>query len=400
MKKRILFLGGTHFQVPAIKFARNKGYYVITCDYLPNNPGHQFAHEYHNISTTDMEAVLQLARKLGIDGIVAYASDPSAPTAAFVGNQLGLASNPFSAVNILTNKDKFRAFLHENAFRVPRSWGGGGLEAFRDKGGDFKFPVMVKPVDSSGSKGVSRVDSFERFPEAFDYALSFSRAKRVVVEEYVEKKGYQIAGDGFLVDGKLVFRCFANEHFNTSCNPFVPIGESWPYNMPPEVHIRIHNEIQRALTLLGMKTGALNFDIRIDQDEKPIIMEIGPRNGGNLIPQVTRYATGVDMIDYTIEAALGNDCSGLRMVEPIGFWSSFMVHSKKAGILEKIWVDEEFAQHNIVEQNIQVSVGDEVPSFQGSNGTLGTMILKFSSMDEMLEKMDNMEKWYRMEVKG
>ena len=82
MQKKVLLLGGSHFQVPSVKTAKQLGYYVITCDYLPNNPGHKYADEYHNVSTTDKEAVLKLAKELKIDGIVCYASDPAAPTAA------------------------------------------------------------------------------------------------------------------------------------------------------------------------------------------------------------------------------------------------------------------------------------------------------------------------------
>jgi len=78
-QKRILFLGASHFQIPPIKYAKQQGHYVITCDYLPENPGHQFADEYHNVSTTDKEAVLKLSEDLGVDGIVAYASDPASP---------------------------------------------------------------------------------------------------------------------------------------------------------------------------------------------------------------------------------------------------------------------------------------------------------------------------------
>ena len=92
--KRILFLGGAPTQVPPIEYALKQGYYVITCDYLPDNPGHKLAHEYHNVSTTDKEDVLRLANSLGIDGIVAYASDPAAPTAAYVAEQLELPGNP------------------------------------------------------------------------------------------------------------------------------------------------------------------------------------------------------------------------------------------------------------------------------------------------------------------
>jgi biotin carboxylase len=264
---------------------------------------------------------------------------------------------------------------------------------------NFKMPVMVKPIDSSGSKGVSKIDLIEQLEEKIEYALSYSRAKRFIIEEFIDKFGYQIAGDGFSVNGTLAFRCFANEHFATnSDNPFVPIGESWPYNMTANVHKKIHDEIQRLLTLLNMKTGAYNFDIRIDQDENVYLMEIGPRNGGNLIPQVTNYATGVDMVKYTIKAAMGEDCSDIKMVETKGFWSCYMVHSDKGGIMKDLWIDKDFEKNNIVEFEMQYKVGDEITAFTGSNGTLGTMILKYTSMEEMLEKMDNMTKYIKVLV--
>lgn len=399
MTKKVLLLGGSHFQVPSVKKAKEMGLYTITCDYLPNNPGHKYADEYYNVSTTDKKAVLELAKKLKIDGIVCYASDPAAPTAAYVAEKMGLAGQPYKSVEILSNKDLFRKFLTENDFNVPLAKGYLNIEEAKADWNNFKKPVMVKPVDSSGSKGVTKISDINELDNAVCYALSFSRAKRFIIEEYVEKYGYQIAGDGFSVDGKLVFRCFANEHFNIkSGNPFVPIGESWPYNMPEYIHNKIHNETQRLLDLLNMKTGAYNFDVRIDKDENVILMELGPRNGGNLIAQVTQYATGVDMVEYTIKAAMGMDCSDLKMVEPKGFWSCYMVHSKTAGILKSVEFSDEFKQNNIVEFEMMFQNGDKIDAFNGSNGTLGTMILKFSSMDEMLYKMDNMDEFIKVNV--
>jgi len=389
--KKVLLLGGSHFQVPSVKAARDMGYHVITCDYLPDNPGHKFAHEYHNVSTTDKDAVLRLSESLKIDGIVCYASDPAATTAAYVAEKMGLPGNPYESVEILAYKDKFRDFLTKNGFRVPRAKGYPSYEEAREDAESFVFPVMVKPVDSSGSKGVSKISSPEDLKPAIDYALGFSRSKRIIMEEFVEKYGYQIAGDGFSWNGNLVFRCFANEHFNSEGNPFVPIGESWPYNLPKRVHDKVHSEIQRLLTLLKMKHCAYNFDIRVDRDENPILMEIGPRNGGNMIPQVTRYATGVDMVEYTIKAAMGEDCSDLKMVEPKGYWSCYMIHSKKAGVFQKVEYEKLFEERNIVERDLLCKKGDPVDSFNGSNGTLGTMILKFDTMEEMLHKMDHMD---------
>lgn len=397
--KKVLLLGGSHFQVPSVKMAKKLGYYTITCDYLPNNPGHKFADEYHNVSTTDKEAVLKLAQDLKIDGIVCYASDPAAPTAAYVAEKMGLAGQPYRSVEILANKDLFRKFLTENGFNVPRARGFVDVDAALKDWDNFKKPVMVKPVDSSGSKGVSKVEKIEELPKAIEYALSFSRNKRFIIEEYIEKYGYQIAGDGFSVNGKLAFRCFANEHFNISSgNPFVPIGESWPYNMPKRVHDKLHAEIQRVLDLLQMRTGAYNFDARIDEKENVYLMEIGPRNGGNLIAQVTQYATGVDMVEYTIKAAMGEDCSDLKMVEPKGFWSCYMVHSKKAGILKGVEFSEDFKKNNIVEFEMIAQNGEQITAFNGSNGTLGTMILKYASMEEMLYKMDHMDEFVKVIV--
>lgn len=397
--KKVLLLGGSLFQIPSIETAKKMGYHTIVCDYLPDNPGQHVADEFYSVSTTDKEAVLALARRLSIDGIVCYASDPAAPTAAYVAEQMGFPTSPYASVELLSNKDRFRDFLAKNNFHVPKAkgWAYEEFAQMMEEIHTFTFPVMVKPVDSSGSKGVKKIDDPGQLKAAVDAAMAYSRCKRFIIEEYVEKYGYQIAGDGFSVDGKLVFRCFANEHFDSSgINPYVPIGESWPYNMPKRVHNKLHDEIQRLLTLLDMKTQAYNFDARIDDKENVYLMEVGPRNGGNLIAQVTDYATGVDMVAYTIKAAMGEDCSDLHMVEPKGFWSNYMIHSLKAGKFKEVWIDEDFRRKNLVEFQMQAKPGDEIQAFTGSNQTLGTMILTFDSEEEMLEKMDHMENWVRV----
>lgn len=397
--KKVLMLGGAPAQIPAIKKAKEMGLYVITCDYLPDNPGHALADEYYNVSTTNKEEVLKLAQKLQIDGIVCYASDPSALTAAYVAENMGLPTSPCKSVEILSNKDLFRKFLQENGFCTPKAGGYCSVEEAIEGLKDYKFPVIIKPVDSSGSKGVTKLEENnpEKAKEQIEYALSFSRAKRVIIEEFVEKYGYQIAGDGFSVDGKLVYRAFANDHFDERCkNPYVPVGASWPYDMPDNIHDKIHEEIQRALTLLNMKTGAYNFDIRIDKDMNVYLMEIGPRNGGNMIPQVMAYTTGVDLVEYTIKAAIGEDCSDLTMPNQNGFWAYYALHSIKSGIFKELYIDEKFKQENLVELHLYKNIGEEISEYVGSNTTVGIMIVKFNSKEEMLEKIENMDNWVKI----
>jgi biotin carboxylase len=392
--KRLLLLGGSTQQVPAIEYANKQGYYTILCDYLPDNPGQYHADKFYSVSTTDKEAILEVAQKERVDGIVAYASDPAAPTAAYVAEKMGLPTNPYKSVELLTNKDKFRSFLAKHNFNTPKAKGYSSIEQATKEIEEFRLPVIIKPVDSSGSKGVSKLTDSKDIKSQIEYALSFSRVKRIIIEEFVEKFGYQVAGDGFSVNGELVFRCFANDHFNANgLNPFVPISASFPYNMPKRIHDKIHAEIQRLFDLLNIKTGAYNFDIRLDEDENVYLMEIGPRNGGNFIPQVTRYATGVDMIDYTIRAAMGEDCSDIKMVEPKGYWSYYAVHSSKSGVLKEIKIDEDVKANHIVESHLNYKIGNKVPSFTGANGSIGILIMKFDSMEEMLDMMDYSNKW-------
>jgi biotin carboxylase len=393
--RKILFLGGAPTQIPPIKYALGQGHHVITLDYLPDNPGHKLGHKYYNVSTTDKEAVLEVAKAENIDGIVAYASDPAAPTAAYVAEKMGLPGNPYESVKILSRKDLFRDFLAKHNFNVPRAkafYEEAEAKAWLDQIG---VPAFVKPVDSSGSKGVTHLQSAESFHDAFEHALRFSRERKVVVEEEIVRQGYQVAGDGFILDGELVFRCWADEHFDKLCNGLVPIGQTFPASHSDELLSEAHKESQRLLSLLGMKTGALNFDFVFSKDGKFYFLELGPRNGGCLIPEVIRYATGVDLIKYTVDAALGLPCHGLGMISTTGFWSSYMVHSINDGALKDLWLSDR-ARKYIVEQDVQVQPGEKVNSFSGSHDTLGTMILKYPSQDEMLDMIDNMERDIRV----
>lgn len=399
MKKKILMLGGSAQQVEAIETANRLGYKTILCDFLPDNPGQYHADTFYLVSTTDKEAVLSVAEKEQISGIVAYASDPAAPTAAYVAEKMGLPGNPYESVEILCNKDLFRAFLKEHGFCTPEAKGYSDLEdAIRDlQQGMYRFPVIVKPVDSSGSKGVSRVDNVEEAFNKLVYAMDHSRGHRIIVEEFVEKFGYQIAGDGLSVDGKLVFRYFANDHFDSRCvNPFVPISASFPYNMPQWVQDKIHGEIQRLIDALGMRTSTYNFDMRIDKDYNVYLMEVAPRDGGNYIPQVIRYATGVDLIECTVKAAMGEPITLPQEIHPDGFWAYYAVHSLHDGILKEIVIDPAVEKKNVVENHIIVSPGDTIHAFVGANSTLGILLMRFESLSEMIDMVEHSDRWIRI----
>ena len=398
--KKILLLGGSAQQVIAIETAKRMGLYTVLCDYLPDNPGQYVADKFYQVSTTDKDAVLEVAKKEKVDGILAYASDPAAPTAAYVAEKMGLPGNPYESVEILCNKDRFRQFLSENGFCTPKAKGYVDLsEAESDiLNGAFKLPIIVKPVDSSGSKGVSRIDIQDEAKNKLEYAMSYSRGKRIIVEEFVEKYGYQIAGDALSVDGELVFRYFANDHFNPKCvNPFVPISASFPYNMPDEVKNKLHAEIQRLITLLHMGTCTYNLDMRIDKDYNVYLMEIAPRDGGNYIPQIIKYATGEDLVEYSIKAAMGEPIKKAGFGKPQGYYAYFAVHSLMDGVLDRIEYRSD-VKDMILENHVIYKKGDRIKAFTGANTTLGCLLMKFDSMEQMLNMMDYSEEWINVVV--
>lgn len=395
--KKVLMLGGSLYQTFAIREAVKMGYYVITCDYLPNNPGHKFAHEYYNISTTNKEAVLELAQKLQVDGVVAYASDPAAPVAAYVCEKMGLPTSPYESVKILSNKDLFRNYLTEHGFVVPKAKGYSTYEeALRDID-SFRLPVMVKPVDSSGSKGINKMTEVSQLKEFVEDALSYSHAGRFLIEEFIEKKGWQISGDAFSVEGKLVFHCFGNEYYNANGKKdFAPIGECWPFMMDHRYIDILTGELQRLITLLGMKSTAYNVEAIVGQDDQVYILELGARSGGSLIPQITQYATGVDMVPYVIKAAMGEDCSQLKLAPSHGCWANYMVHSNNTGKYTGLWLAPGFKENHLVEFVTELKPGDLVHEFRDAQDALGEMILRFDNPDQMFHMLENMDDYVRI----
>ena len=381
-------LGGAPSQVVAIMRAKEMGYYVITCDYLENNPGHTISDEYHNVSTVDKEAVLNLAKSLSVDGVVCYISDPGIPTAAYVAEKLGLPSSPYDSVKILSNKDLFRSYLQKHQFNVPQSKGYATLEEAKAEIHTFKLPVMIKPVDSSGSRGVSKIDSIEFLPEKIEEALRFSRAKRFIIEEYIEKKGYQIGGECFFVNGEIQFVRLVNNHFQSNSTDLtMPVGDSWPCNLPVFLQGKINSELQRLIKLLNMKTGPLIFEALIDSIGNVYIIDVGVRNSGDLT-QIIKQMEGIDLIEYTIKAALNEDCSDLVNIEPKGYGAVYTIINEKEGLFKYLEIEEGLRRDNIVETRlINILSGSKVEK----NKYLGTVLLKFPSMKEMLDKMDNMK---------
>lgn len=394
-RKKILILGGSYFQIPAIKYAKEAGYYVITCDYLPDSPGHKFSDAYYNISTIEKENVLSLAKRLKVDAVVPYGTEPGAPTAAYISKKMNLPGNDYQGVLTLIEKDKFRAFLKKNNFNTPVANGFENLIDAKHEIKDFKLPVMVKPVDSAASKGVSILRNIDNLKEAFYYALGFSKVKRVIIEEYIERIGPQIHGDAFLVDGKMVFCYLGDTHYDLSINTFIPCATTLPSIHAASVLDKVQDTVQQILTKLNFKQGAVNIEARIDKNDNVFIIEIGPRNGGHIVPQFERHASGFDMIKNTVEVFLGHNIS-IKKIKKEGFFALYAIHTNLEGSFKKVTYKKQIHSY-ILEKHIIKNKGDIVKSFSGVNNAVGFIILKFPTFQIMEYIVSNMSEFIEVE---
>lgn len=395
MAKKLMCLGGNYFQMTAVKAAKQLGCHVIDVDYLPGNPAHKFADEYYNFSTLDKEAVLSLAKKKEIDGIISYASDVSAPTAAYVAEQMGLPTNPLKSVEIMTRKDLFHPFLKQQGFTIPSVKEINQIEDIISFYDQTSGPVMLKPCSSSGSKGVSKIEDKNQIKQAYEEACKYSQNGIIVAEEFLQRDYYQIAGDAFVVNGEIAYFGLANEHFDRLCNPLVPIGESFPADIDQNKREKARKEVQRALKLLDIKNGAINLDFMFDKAGNVFIIELGPRNGGNLITDAILLAGGVDLAEYTVKAALGEDLSSLREEPMHRFVASYIFHALENGIYEDIHISKKLRE-NLRRFDMFVKQGEPIYRFDNGGFGIGAALIEFKDKEEMLYMMDHMEEYYQI----
>lgn len=384
MQKKLLLLGGSRYLIPAIKAAHDLGAYVITCDYLPNNYAHKLSDEYHNVSIIEKEAVLKLAQEVQIDGIMSYATDPGVATAAYVAERMGLpGNNPYESVAILQNKGRFRKFLSEHNFNVPQMMTYKTWDEVKTDLGKFIYPIIVKPTDSAGSKGVTRVNKEADLYSAVQFALNHSIGHECIIEQFIEKEGFSSDTDSFSIDGNLVFFSLNNQWFDDeAANIYTPAAYSWPSTMAENYQIELKNEVQRLLKLLHMGTSIYNIETRVGSDGKAYIMEVSPRAGGNRLAEMLRYACGQDLIRASVQGALGLPIDSLSHPVYHGYWGLVVLHSKKEGIYQGISFDKNL-KDKIVEQDIWVQPGDKVKPFTGANESMGTLVLRCNSLETL-----------------
>lgn len=396
-KKSILMLGGSRQQVVAIEKAKALGFRTVLCDYLPDNPGQHAADVWYQKSTTDRELMLEIARKEGVSGVLAYSSDPASPTAGYVGEALGLPTNPLKAIETMSEKHLFRAFLKEAGLPCPQAAPfpkGAAAGEVADLVKGFRFPIVVKPTDSSGSKGVSVLDDLANLDAAIAYAGDFSRNGTLICEEYIRKSfPHVVGGDIFVVGGEVRFWGLMSCLRDEGLGGLVPVGEKTPSGLSASENDAVKDVLQRLVSALGVRFGELNVEVIVGEDGVPYVLELGSRAGGNMIPVQLSDASGVDLVAANVLCAMGENPGDLSWdsAKCEGAYATYVLHSGVDGVFRGVEKSEAVASH-VYREVIYKQPGEPVEAFDGANKALGIEFLRFADeaeMGVMLEGVSN-----------
>lgn len=401
-QKKLMLLGGIRYLLPVIEAAHKLGVYVITADYLPNNIAHKYSDEYVNVSIIDREAVLKVAQEKQIDGILSFACDPGVTTAAYVAEQMGLPFQcSYASTQTLQDKGLFRAFLKEHGFNCPHARRYTDIEAPQQDVDFFTWPVIVKPVDSAGSKGVTKVEKPEQLHDAIVEALDKSHSASFIIEDFIEFESCHSSTDMFTVEGKLCAVSYSDQLFDKEAdNPYTPAFIIWPTTMKQEHQDYLTSEIQRLMDLLHVKTGIYNIETCVGKGGIPYIMEVSPRGGGCKIAELQEMAFGTNLIENEVRKALSLPLTPITPTTIIGHWCEMVVHAQRGqhGTFASLQIQQTVQEQNLKVVDLSVQKGDQVLPFTGANCSLGDLFLKFDSRQALNAAITDTTQWLTIEL--
>lgn len=299
-----MILGAGILQTYVIKKAKQLGIYTIAVDVNPHSIGFQYADKSYTIDITDQVSCLDCAKKEGISGILSPATDYGVLTASHISDNLGLPGIPYEVVNIIKSKYITRVkTIHLYNSEYLQFFEISSIEQVLSLNGKLRFPVMIKPVDGSGSKGTGRADDFHTFIKLCENALKISLSKKVLVESYINGEEYGV--ESFVYKGT-VYVLVIMKKYMTKPPYYAELGHSVPADLPQKTEQRVLSIVKDTINALNITFGSVNMDLIITKEGVPYIIDIGARMGGNLIgSHIVPIATGIDYIGNIIKASIG-----------------------------------------------------------------------------------------------
>ena len=379
--KKLMIMGAGIYQVPLIKTAKRMGIHTIAVSIPGKYPGFAVADEICHINTVDYEAVLKVAREKNIDGIVTAGTDVAVITIGKVCDELHLKGLSFEAAKIAVDKVLMKQCYEAHGVRTARYREVRFDEDVNEKVKELTYPLIVKIVDSSGSRGITRVDDPKDLADAVAYAKTSTRKDYYLVEEFIV--GQEFGAQAFIYNGELKF-VLPHGDYVFMGNTGVPVGHYAPYELTKEQEADVFEQTRRAVEAMGLDNCAINADF-IMKDGTTYVLEIGGRSGATCLAELVSIYYGFDYYEKIILAALGEDpVFPLTQAVPN---ASKLLMSDRDGVIRSI-VNHNPRNDDIYEILFDYTVGDEVKKFRVGPHRIGHVVTKGRTLDEAVRTLD------------
>lgn len=388
--KKVLVLGAGIYQVPLIKKAKEMGLYTIVASIKGNYPGFEFADKVIYENTVDLDAILKVAKEEQIDGAVVCGTDVCVPTLGFLCDRLGIKGPSYEAAIIAQDKAKMKAAFDENGVRTAKSYrvsieNTNPVEICEEIG----YPVIFKSVDSSGSRGITRVNNESEIEYAYTGVKNNTKSPYYIIEKFLI--GEEFGAQAFVQDGAIEF-ILPHGDYVFHGDTGVPIGHFAPYDIPEEVVEDAKIQLTKAIKAMKIDNCAINADF-ILCDGKTYVLEIGARAGATCLVEMTEIFYGFDYYKKIIQVAMGEKTDFLPVLKEPQPNAEMLFMSDKTGTINSITV-ENGIDERVVNLSFDYGVGDEVRKFAKGPDRIGQIIVKADSVaiaksviDETMKKV-------------
>lgn len=384
--KSILILGAGIYQVPLIKTAKSMGLHTIVASIPGNYPGFDIADEVVYENTVDYESILAIAKEKNVSGIVTAGTDVAVITIGKVCDALGLKGLSAHAAQIASNKLLMKEAYENHHVRTARFRQiPADLENYESLLDELEFPLIFKSVDSSGSRGITKVTDRSHFDEARQNALDNTRSDFFIVEEFID--GEEFGAQAFVQDGKIEFILPHGDYvFNGDTG--VPVGHFAPYNLSEELLEDTKKQLTGAIEAMELDNCAINADF-ILKDDKCYVLELGGRSGATCLAELVGIYYDFDYYEKIIRVAMGEHVSftpGSSALKSGIPNASMLLTSDKSGTVISLSNSNE-ENENIVDIQFDCNVGDVVRQFHVGPDRIGHVITKGDTLDEAVDTL-------------
>ena len=374
--KKLLIIGASILQLPAIKRAKELGYYTAVLDYNPNAVGIKYADEYFNASTIDIDAVVEVAKSFCPDGIMTLATDMPMRSIAKAAEVLGLPGIDTETAIRSTDKGEMIKAFAECGVEHPWYYIAKDTEQLQTVKDKLTYPCIVKPTDNAGSRGVKLIESEKSLAESYGYAVASSRSGAVIFEEYMQGREVSVE---IIVKGGVVHVLAVTDKITTGAPHFVEMGHTQPSSLPADKVEEIKDLACRAVKAVGINDGPAHVEIMLTESGAKMV-ELGARMGGDCITtHLVPLSTGVDMIEATIRIACGEQAD-VDIKHSRGAAIRY-IKAKSGVIKEIVGVDKAGAIPGVCEISFTKGVGDTVGSIGSSTDRVGFVIASGSDRE-------------------